>query len=51
MEKLTSKVFRTYNASNIPKNLLKIDNDKIEKLSNNERINFLINLINQANAG
>ena len=51
MEKLTSKVFRTYNASEtFQKNLLKIDNDKIEKLSDNERINFLINLINQANA-
>ncbi len=51
MPKLTSKVFRTYNASEtFQKGLNKIEADKIEKLSEGERINFLLELINQANA-
>jgi DNA topoisomerase I len=51
MNKLTSKVFRTYNASEtFQKSLLKIESEKIEKLNESDRINFLLNLINQANA-
>ncbi|VVU94647.1 Eukaryotic DNA topoisomerase I, catalytic core [seawater metagenome] len=51
MPKLTSKVFRTYNASEtFQKGLNKIESEKMEKLSEGERINFLLELINQANA-
>ena len=51
MNKLTSKVFRTYNASEtFQKSLSKIESEKIEKLNEGDRIAFLLNLINQANA-
>ena len=51
MKKLTAKVFRTYNASEtFQKELLKVDEEKIKKLSEQERTNILVNLINQANA-
>ena len=51
MPKLTSKVFRTFNASEtFQKNLGKVDETQIKNLSESERINFLLSLINQANA-
>lgn len=51
MNKLTAKVFRTYNASEtFQKELAKVEKDKLKKLSEQERVNILTNLINQANA-
>jgi len=51
MSKLTAKVFRTYNASEtFQKELAKVEEEKIKKLSEQERINILVNMINQANA-
>ena len=51
MSKLTAKVFRTYNASEtFQKELAKVEEDKLKKLSEQERVNILVNLINQANA-
>lgn len=51
MVKLTAKVFRTYNASEtFQKELAKVEEDKLKKLSEQERVNILVNMINQANA-
>ena len=51
MKDLTAKVWRTYNASNLfQKEILKISVEKIEKLPESERLNFLISLYQQANA-
>jgi len=51
MNKLTSKVWRTYNASYLfQKELDKIKEDKILHFDKNERLNYLIAMFNQANA-
>jgi DNA topoisomerase I len=51
MEGLTAKVWRTFNASNLfQKELDKIKPDKIMSNDENERINILIALFNQANS-
>ena len=51
LKKLTAKVWRTYNASLLfQKELDRIKNDKINKLPESERLNFLISLFQQANA-
>jgi DNA topoisomerase I len=48
---LTAKVWRTYNASFLfQKELDKIRPEKIEKLPESERLNFIISLFQQANA-
>ena len=48
---LTAKVWRTYNASHLfQKELDKIKPEKIEKLPESERVNFIISLFQQANA-
>lgn len=50
LEGLTSKVWRTYNASFVfQKELDKIDEEKLKKIDAEERINFLISIFNQAN--
>jgi len=50
MKGLTAKVFRTYNASNLfQKELDKIKEEKINKIDESERLNYLISLFNQAN--
>lgn len=50
MEGLTAKVWRTYNASLLfQKELDKIKIDKINEISENERLNYLIAMFNQAN--
>jgi DNA topoisomerase-1 len=50
MEGLTAKVWRTYNASLLfQKELDKIKIEKINEISSNERINYLIAMFNQAN--
>jgi len=50
MKDLTAKVFRTYNASNLfQKELDKIKEEKINKVPESERLNYLISLFNQAN--
>jgi DNA topoisomerase-1 len=50
MKGLTSKVFRTYNASNVfQKELDKVNPQKLEKIHESERINYLITFFNQAN--
>ena len=50
MKDLTAKVFRTYNASNLfQKELDKIKEEKINKIDESERLNYLISLFNQAN--
>jgi DNA topoisomerase-1 len=50
MKGLTAKVWRTYNASYIfQKEIDKIKEDKVEGLDENERLNVLISLFNQAN--
>jgi len=52
MKNLTSKVWRTYNASEtFQKELLSVKNNNIiNKMDKNERINYLITLVNKANA-
>jgi DNA topoisomerase-1 len=50
MNKLTSKVFRTYNASYVfQKELLKIKNDTFDNLESSDKINKLLDLFNKAN--
>lgn len=50
MKGLTSKVFRTYNASNVfQKELDKVNPQKLAKIHESERINYLITFFNQAN--
>jgi DNA topoisomerase-1 len=50
MKGLTAKVWRTYNASYIfQKEIDKIKEEKVEGLDENERLNVLISLFNQAN--
>ena len=47
---LTAKVWRTYNASHtFQKEIDKIKEDKIKDINENERLNFLISMFNQAN--
>jgi DNA topoisomerase-1 len=47
---LTAKVWRTYNASyTFQKELDKIKEDKLKNIDENERLNFLISMFNQAN--
>ena len=49
-EGLTAKVWRTYNASLLfQKELDKIKEDKLENIDENERLNYLIAMFNQAN--
>lgn len=51
MQGLTAKVFRTYNASYaFQKELDKVNEDKIKKYHENDRINYLLSMFNQANA-
>ena len=51
LKNLTAKVWRTYNASHLfQKELDKIRPEKIEKLPESERVNFIISLFQQANA-
>lgn len=50
MEGLTAKVWRTYNASLLfQKELDKIKEDKVAEIEQNERLNYLIAMFNQAN--
>ena len=50
MKDLTAKVWRTYNASFVfQKELDKINEDKVKAIHESERINYLINMFNQAN--
>jgi DNA topoisomerase-1 len=50
MKGLTAKVWRTYNASNtFQKELDKVSSAKIDKMPEQERINYLITFFNQAN--
>lgn len=50
MEGLTAKVWRTYNASNtFQKELDKINEEKLSKIPENQRINYLIGFFEQAN--
>jgi len=50
MPDLTAKVWRTYNASTIfQKELDKINEDKLMTIHENDRINYLITMFNQAN--
>jgi DNA topoisomerase-1 len=50
MKGLTAKVWRTYNASYLfQKELDKIKEEKLVGLDENERLNFLISMFNQAN--
>lgn len=50
MHNLTAKVWRTFNASYVfQKELDKVDFNKMEKLPETERINYLISIFNQAN--
>ena len=50
MKNLTAKVWRTYNASVLfQKELNKIKPEKIEKINESERLNYLLGLFNQAN--
>ena len=50
MSGLTSKVWRTYNASiNFQNNLDKINTEKLDKMDINEKLNYLIAIFNQAN--
>jgi DNA topoisomerase-1 len=50
MKGLTAKVWRTYNASILfQKELYKVDQNKLNKLPEGERINYLISIFNQAN--
>ena len=50
MENLTSKVWRTYNASfAFQERLNAIDDKVINKMEKNEKINYLIMIVNQAN--
>jgi DNA topoisomerase-1 len=47
---LTAKVWRTYNASHtFQKEIDKIREDKLKDINENERLNFLISMFNQAN--
>ena len=48
MENLTAKVWRTYNASMLFQK--EIDKIKINNISDDEKINYLISMFNQANA-
>jgi DNA topoisomerase-1 len=50
MEGLTAKVWRTYNASTIfQKELDKINEEKVLSIHESDRINYLLNMFNQAN--
>lgn len=50
MKDLTAKVFRTYNASFLfQKELDKINEERVMAIHESERINYLLNLFNQAN--
>ena len=50
MKDLTAKVWRTYNASMLfQKELDKIKPENLEKISSDERLNYLIAMFNQAN--
>ena len=50
MPDLTAKVWRTYNASMLfQKELDRVDKNKMTKLPETERINYLISIFNQAN--
>ena len=50
MKNLTAKVWRTYNASHLfQKELDKIRMDRVEKLPESERMNYIISLFQQAN--
>ena len=50
MKNLTSKVWRTYNASiYFQKELNKIKHEDLQNMDNNERLNYLIAMFNQAN--
>ena len=50
MEGLTAKVWRTYNASTIfQKELDKINEEKVMSIHESDRINYLLNMFNQAN--
>ena len=50
MEGLTAKVWRTYNASTLfQKELDKINEDKIKSIHENDKINYLLTMFNQAN--
>jgi DNA topoisomerase-1 len=50
MEGLTAKVWRTYNASILfQKELDKVNTNTLEKMPENERINYLMSIFNQAN--
>jgi DNA topoisomerase-1 len=51
MKGLTAKVFRTFKASlTFQKELNKINLSKLDNLSPNDKINFLMSMVNQANA-
>jgi len=50
LEGLTAKVWRTYNASLLfQKELDRIKEERLEGMDDNERLNFLISMFNQAN--
>ena len=50
MDGLTAKVWRTYNASLLfQKELDKVNEDKVDEIDPNERLNYLISMFNQAN--
>lgn len=51
IENLTSKVWRTYNASEaFQKSLKKIDNKVLDNMNETSKINYLISIVNNANA-
>lgn len=51
MKGLTSKVWRTYNASNYFQNELNsVKNSVLDKMNTNEKTNYLISIFNKANA-
>ena len=51
MKGLTAKVWRTYNASSLfQKELDKITKNRIEKVSEGDRLNYLVSLFNSANS-